>query len=86
MHLALGNRQRVSFRVKDLAAYERQIDRLFRDFTEAEPTFPPADTYPEPVEHCAVCRWRAACGGSTAPRTRCGHCPPSTGFGSTPMT
>lgn len=61
IRLALGNRQRVSFRVKDLAAYERQIDGLFQDFVRAEPTFPPADTYPEPVEHCAVCRWRVAC-------------------------
>ena len=61
MHLALGNSEWVTFRVKDFAAYERQIDRLFRDFAEPEPIFPSADTYPEPVEHCAVCRWQSAC-------------------------
>lgn len=61
MHLALGNTERVSFRVKDFASYERQVDRLFRDFVEPEATFPPVDTYPEPVEHCAVCRWRQVC-------------------------
>jgi predicted RecB family nuclease len=61
MHLALGNAEWVTFRAKDFAAYERQIDRLFRNFAEPEPTFPPADSYPEPVEHCAVCRWQLAC-------------------------
>ena len=25
------------------------------------PTFPPLATYPEPVEHCDVCRWAAEC-------------------------
>ena len=25
------------------------------------PTYPPAGTYPEPVEHCDVCRWAAEC-------------------------
>ena len=24
-------------------------------------TFPPVDTYPEPVDHCDVCRWAAEC-------------------------
>jgi predicted RecB family nuclease len=61
MHLELGNTERASFRVKDFAAYERQVNRLFRDFVKVEPSFPPEDTYPEPVEHCAVCRWRSVC-------------------------
>lgn len=61
MHLELGNAERVSFRVKDFSAYERQVDRLFRDFVKFEQAFPPTDTYPEPVEHCAVCRWRQVC-------------------------
>ena len=25
------------------------------------PAYPPANTYPEPVEHCDVCRWWAVC-------------------------
>lgn len=61
VHLELGNRERATFRVKDYAAYERQVDRLFQDFIVEEPVFPPNDTYPEPVEQCAVCRWRSAC-------------------------
>ena len=27
----------------------------------AAPTYPPTGTYPEPVEHCDVCRWRLVC-------------------------
>jgi predicted RecB family nuclease len=61
IHLELGNGERATFRVKDYAAYERQVDRLLQEFIVEEPTFPPNDTYPEPVEHCAVCRWRSAC-------------------------
>ena len=29
--------------------------------TRPSPTYPPAGTYPEPVEHCDVCRWAAEC-------------------------
>ena len=29
--------------------------------TRRRPTYPPAGTYPEPVEHCDVCRWAAEC-------------------------
>ena len=29
--------------------------------TRSPPSYPPAETYPEPVEHCDVCRWAAEC-------------------------
>jgi predicted RecB family nuclease len=61
LHLALGNRQLASFDFDDYAAYERQIDRLLREFTAVDVSFPPSDTYPDPVEHCAICRWRVMC-------------------------
>ena len=61
MHLELGDGERISFRVKDFSAYERQVDRLFRDLAKSKPAFPPKGTYPEPVEHCAVCRWWQVC-------------------------
>jgi uncharacterized protein len=63
MHLALGNGQLATFGLKDFAAYERQINRLLDEFTEPKPTYLPEDTYPEPCEHCAVCRWRVHCSG-----------------------
>lgn len=63
MHLALGDGELVPFNLSDFAAYERQIDRLFEEFAATQPAYPPTDTYPEPVEHCAVCRWRVSCMG-----------------------
>jgi len=58
MYLALGNGEFVSFKVRDFAAYERQTRRRLSQALGAEP---PADLYPEPVEHCAICRWSELC-------------------------
>jgi uncharacterized protein len=58
MHLALGNGEFVPFKVKDFAAYERQTRRRLE---EALGAGPPAGLYPEPVEHCAICRWSELC-------------------------
>ena len=62
MYLALGSQELLPLRVADYAAYARQVRRLLGAFTSDAPKFPPTDTYPEPVEHCAVCRWRIECG------------------------
>jgi predicted RecB family nuclease len=62
LHLALGTGELASFKVNDFAAYERQTRRLLSEFIDADTgANPPADTYPEPVEHCAICRWSDAC-------------------------
>jgi predicted RecB family nuclease len=62
LHLALGTGELASFKVNDFAAYERQTRRLLTEFIEADTgANPPADTYPEPVEHCAICRWSDSC-------------------------
>lgn len=62
MHLALGDGEYASFRVKDFAAYGQQVDRLLADFITDDPgDNPPASPYPDPVEHCALCRWRRMC-------------------------
>ena len=62
MHLALGGveRETVSFRVADYAAYYRLVAREFEAFLGSEPAFP-VETRPEPVEHCGVCRWSERC-------------------------
>ena len=60
MHLALGNGEFVPFKVKDFAAYERQTRRRLAEVLGAGP---PAGLYPEPVEHCAICRWSELCAG-----------------------
>ena len=64
MHVALGGSARTveRFRVADYMAYYRQARRLFEEQVAAtEPAYPPAATYPEPVEHCDVCRWSELC-------------------------
>jgi predicted RecB family nuclease len=62
MHLVLGDGSLESFRVDDFAAYERQVERMLDGFVSDDPgTYPPTDTYPEPTEHCAVCRWCFDC-------------------------
>jgi uncharacterized protein len=58
MHLALGNGGFASFKVNDFAAYERQTRRLLAAAIGGDPA---AEVYPEPVEHCAICRWRDMC-------------------------
>src|SRR5580658_6653576 len=60
MHLALGHEEFVPFKVKDFAAYERQTRRRLVEVLGAGP---PAGLYPEPVEHCAICRWSELCAG-----------------------
>src|ERR1700742_1216942 len=68
MHLALGAGQLTSLKVGDYAAYERQARRALGGFVDADPGHnPPADPYPEPVEHCVICRWNDLC---TARRRR----------------
>jgi uncharacterized protein len=62
MHLALGSGELASFKVSDYAAYERQTQRVLRAFIGADPgDNPPADPYPDPVAHCAICRWSEFC-------------------------
>ncbi|HEY6275124.1 MAG TPA: TM0106 family RecB-like putative nuclease, partial [Streptosporangiaceae bacterium] len=64
MHLALGNGEFARFKVAGYAAYERQIRRVLTAVVAAGPgQNPPDDPYPEPVEHCAICRWSEFCAG-----------------------
>ena len=65
MYVALGGSARTveRLRVDDYMAYYRSArDRFVRAMTnEVAAVYPPADTYPEPVDHCDVCRWAAEC-------------------------
>ena len=59
MHLALGgagSENPASFRVAEYAAYSRAVRQRFEAHAAS-----PADTYPEPVEHCGVCEWQQDC-------------------------
>ena len=62
MHLALGNGEFSSLKVDDYAAYERQARRLLTAFiADDNGENPPSVPYPEPVEHCVICRWSEFC-------------------------
>jgi predicted RecB family nuclease len=65
LHVALGGSAHAveRLRVDDFMAYYRNArDRFLAALAdETAATYPPAATYPEPVEHCEVCRWAAEC-------------------------
>jgi predicted RecB family nuclease len=70
MHVALGGsaREVARHRVPDYMAYYRAVKAAFEarvaaDGGHAGATYPPLATYPEPVEHCDVCRWSVVCAG-----------------------
>jgi predicted RecB family nuclease len=68
MHVALGGSARTveHHRVADYMAYYRTVKAAFEarvqlDGGYAAAVYPPVATYPEPVEHCDVCRWQSVC-------------------------
>ena len=69
LYVVLGGSKRPTdqLRVDDYMAYYRRVKAEFeaavglRGDTAAPVAYPPAGTYPEPVEHCDVCRWSAMC-------------------------
>ena len=66
LHVALGGsaHETVRLRVDDFMAYYRAAKARFERAVgpdAAAATYPPAATYPEPVEHCNVCRWIVEC-------------------------
>jgi uncharacterized protein len=62
MHLALGDGEFTTFKVSEYAAYERQTRRRLEEVIAASlGAHPPGVPYPEPVEHCAICRWSDLC-------------------------
>jgi len=70
MKVVLGGsaHETAELRVDDYFAYYRAAKRRFEETVlgtdttpAAAPTYPPANTYPDPVEHCEVCRWSELC-------------------------
>ncbi len=57
MHLVLGDGTKPSFRVSDYRAYLHHAKARL----EAIAFGAPVATYPEPVDHCGVCRWYELC-------------------------
>jgi predicted RecB family nuclease len=64
LHIVLGGsaRETATYRVGDFMAYYRRIKDEFEAAVGAgEAVYPVTATYPEPVEHCDVCRWAIHC-------------------------
>ncbi len=68
LYVVLGGsaRTRERLRVDDFMAYYRRVKVDFETTVGLrgpgrEIVYPPVGTYPEPVEHCAVCRWAPQC-------------------------
>ena len=69
LYVVLGGRERPTdqLRVDDYMAYYRRVKAEFEAAvglhgdTARPVAYPPVDTYPEPVEHCDVCRWAVLC-------------------------
>ncbi|HEY7590367.1 MAG TPA: TM0106 family RecB-like putative nuclease [Candidatus Limnocylindrales bacterium] len=64
MHVALGGSAATveRLRVDDFMAYYRMAKaRFLATVTTGEPVFPIVASYPEPVDHCDVCRWAVEC-------------------------
>jgi predicted RecB family nuclease len=57
MHVVLGTRETETFRVAEFAAYYRSVKHGFEEVVDAGLS----STYPEPVEHYALCRWEEHC-------------------------
>ena len=50
-----------SYRLREYSAYFRIVRRRLEKSTQLTPETIAAENYPEPVEHCAVCRWWRDC-------------------------
>jgi predicted RecB family nuclease len=66
LHVALGGsaHETVRLRVDDFMAYYRASKHRFEEAvgpSAGAAAYPPVGTYPEPVEHCDVCRWTVEC-------------------------
>ena len=91
LYVVLGGSERPTdqLRVDDYMAYYRRVKAEFeaavglRGDTAAPVAYPPVGTYPEPVEHCDVCRWAAMCKAAARRTTTCASSP---GAGSRPAT
>jgi predicted RecB family nuclease len=57
MHVVLGSGERHSFRVDEFFAFYRRLRRRY----EARLADGFVGTYPDPVEHCGLCRWSEHC-------------------------
>lgn len=56
-HLLLGDQSIQSFKLRDYVAYYRAVKAQFEDALESSSLA----SYPEPVDHCKICKWLPVC-------------------------
>jgi len=61
MHLVLGDRSEVTYRLADYSRYYAQVRERFLAFAMAFHSGHPNATYPERVDYCQFCPWRELC-------------------------
>src|SRR3954451_21720531 len=57
IHVVLGTQARESFRLAEFSAYYRSVKQQFDRVLATGVN----GTYPDPVEHCGLCRWEGNC-------------------------
>ncbi|MCU1457147.1 MAG: protein of unknown function, putative recB domain [Actinomycetia bacterium] len=57
MHVIAGDGEEHEFLVADYAAYHRTLKSRYEELVFG----PTLDTYPDPVDHCGICRWADEC-------------------------
>lgn len=58
MHVVLGDKRDVAFRVTDFAHYYARLKARFLDRVTSTQA---SQTYPSPCDHCDLCHWRELC-------------------------
>jgi uncharacterized protein len=58
MHVITGDGEQHPFTVTDYSAYSRTVKARFEELVLGPGA---ADTYPDPVDHCGICRWADGC-------------------------
>ncbi|HEU5309023.1 MAG TPA: TM0106 family RecB-like putative nuclease, partial [Acidimicrobiia bacterium] len=61
MHVITGDGEQHPFKLTDYSAYYRALKARFGELVERARTDPGITTYPDPVDHCGICRWADVC-------------------------
>ena len=61
VHVITGDGESHPFRLADYAAYHRHLKARYEALVVATLADTPQPTYPEPVDHCGICRWADEC-------------------------
>ena len=61
VHVVTGDGEPHPFRLADYSAYYRHLKGRYEALVGEAIAGAPRDTYPDPVDHCGICRWAEQC-------------------------